>query len=460
MEKQVTLPLQQESSSGRSWRELWDSLVQPSPHLQGDDRRKATNLSMFLVVLFPLSVVTVFQAPIASWLAGDSPIVFNFGGFGGLILVIAAYFLSRTRYYVWAAYCVIATPFIAIVLANVNNPAGVSPTSYFFLSLGVLFASLLLGWKETIIAGILSSLSVVVMSMMGGVEVPLANLTFLALTTGVPALVSQIRDQFIADLQVSQEALRQQVIETEDARLKAERSDQVKSAFLASMSHELRTPLNAIINFSKFVAKGDLGPVNEEQQETLFEVVDSAKHLLNLINDVLDMSKIESGSLNLFVTDDVDLQTILQQVASTSKGLLVDKEVAVETDVPDTLPNIRGDRQRLVQVFLNIMSNACKFTEEGKITVRAYQQGADVMIKVSDTGPGIAPEDQDSVFEAFKQTESGLRQGGGTGLGMPITRSLVEAHGGKIELESQAGQGATFIISLPIKSDQLVPTLS
>ena len=298
------------------------------------------------------------------------------------------------------------------------------------------------------------------MSMMGGVEVPLANLTFLALTTGVPALVSQIRDQFIADLQVSQEALRQQVIETEDARLKAERSDQVKSAFLASMSHELRTPLNAIINFSKFVAKGDLGPVNEEQQETLFEVVDSAKHLLNLINDVLDMSKIESGSLNLFVTDDVDLQTILQQVASTSKGLLVDKEVAVETDVPDTLPNIRGDRQRLVQVFLNIMSNACKFTEEGKITVRAYQQGADVMIKVSDTGPGIAPEDQDSVFEAFKQTESGLRQGGGTGLGMPITRSLVEAHGGKIELESQAGQGATFIISLPIKSDQLVPTLS
>src|SRR5690606_35679931 len=116
---------------------------------------------------------------------------------------------------------------------------------------------------------------------MGGVEVPLANLTFLALTTGVPALVSQIRDQFIADLQISQEALRQQIIETEEARLKAERSDQVKSAFLASMSHELRTPLNAIINFSKFVAKGDLGPVNEEQQETLFEVVDSAKHLLN-----------------------------------------------------------------------------------------------------------------------------------------------------------------------------------
>ena len=185
-----------------------------------------------------------------------------------------------------------------------------------------------------------------------------------------------------------------------------------------------------------------------------------AKHLLNLINDVLDMSKIESGSLNLFVTDDIDLQGILKQVASTSKGLLVDKEVAIETDVPDTLPNIRGDRQRLVQVFLNIMSNACKFTEEGKITVRAYQQGTDVMIAISDTGPGIAPEDQGSVFEAFKQTESGLRQGGGTGLGMPITRSLVEAHGGKIQLESQAGQGATFIITLPIKSDQLVPTLS
>lgn len=244
------------------------------------------------------------------------------------------------------------------------------------------------------------------------------------------------------------------------ARQNAERSDQVKSAFLASMSHELRTPLNAVINFTKFVAKGDLGPVNQEQKETLDEVVSSAKHLLNLINDVLDMSKIESGSLNLFVADNVDLGAIIQQVITTGKSLIEDKPVKIDAQIDPNLPHIRGDRQRLVQILLNIMSNACKFTEQGTITVKAYPQQDDVVISIADTGPGIAPEDQPAVFEAFKQTVTGLRQGGGTGLGMPITKSLVEAHGGQLRLDSQLNQGATFTIILPVASSLLVPTLT
>jgi signal transduction histidine kinase len=246
---------------------------------------------------------------------------------------------------------------------------------------------------------------------------------------------------------------------TDRAKEEAERASLVKSAFLASMSHELRTPLNAIINFTKFVAKGSMGPVNEEQAETLYEVIDSAKHLLSLINDVLDMSKIESGSLSLFIENNVELPAILDTVISTGKGLLAEKPVLLETDIAPDLPPVRGDRQRILQVLLNIMANACKFTDEGHIKLKAYRTQDDVRFAVEDTGPGITPEDQSAVFEAFKQTATGLRQGGGTGLGMPISKNLVEAHGGRLWLESEPGKGTTFFVALPIESAILAPTL-
>jgi len=244
----------------------------------------------------------------------------------------------------------------------------------------------------------------------------------------------------------------QQFEEVQTAQKAAERSDMVKSAFLASMSHELRTPLNAIINFTRFVAKGSMGPVNTEQQETLNEVVESAKHLLNLINDVLDMSKIEAGSLNLFIEDNINLQTIIDRAVAAGKSLIGDKPVRLEVEIDETLPLIRGDRQRMLQVLLNIISNACKFTEEGTIKLRVYQQEDEILFAVEDTGPGIALEDQAKVFEAFKQTSTGLRQAGGTGLGMPISKSLVEAHGGRLWLESEVHKGATFYFTLPVES--------
>src|SRR5262249_23917898 len=143
--------------------------------------------------------------------------------------------------------------------------------------------------------------------------------------------------------------------EIQQAKDEAERANTVKSAFLASMSHELRTPLNAVINFTKFVAKGSMGPVNQEQADTLYEVIDSAKHLLSLINDVLDMSKIESGSLNLFVEDNIDLKAVLDSALATGQILLTDKPVTLDVHIADTLPTIRGDRQRILQILLNIL---------------------------------------------------------------------------------------------------------
>jgi signal transduction histidine kinase len=247
--------------------------------------------------------------------------------------------------------------------------------------------------------------------------------------------------------------------EAQAAVQQAEAANSVKSTFLANMSHELRTPLNAIINFTGFVAKGRMGSVNAEQEEMLHEVIHSARHLLNLINDVLDMSKIEAGALSLFIETDIDVNALMKSVAATGKTLLEDKPVEFQTEYDADLPLIDGDRGRLYQVLLNIVSNACKFTEQGFVRLRAYHDDDDVIFAVQDTGPGIPQADQALVFEAFKQTETGLRQGGGTGLGMPISKNLVEAHGGRIWLESTAGAGTTFYVALPVKAAAPEPVL-
>ena len=233
--------------------------------------------------------------------------------------------------------------------------------------------------------------------------------------------------------------------------------DKLKSQFLASMSHELRTPLNAILNFTEFIQMGILGDVNEKQADALSKTLLSGRHLLSLINDILDITKIESGMMRLFIEADVDISQEINTVVASTKTLLANKkDVKLVQDVDTSLPLIVADKRRIRQILLNLLSNAVKFTDSGSITFSVKKIDDNILFAVSDTGPGIASEEIELIFEPFQQTEAGLRHAGGTGLGLPITKRLVEAHLGKIWLESEVGEGATFYVKLPIHSEALL----
>jgi signal transduction histidine kinase len=236
-----------------------------------------------------------------------------------------------------------------------------------------------------------------------------------------------------------------------------ERADLMKSQFLASMSHELRTPLNAIINFTQLIAMGVAGPVTDEQAIMLNTSLSSSRHLLQLINDVLDISKIQAGKLSLYVEEDVNLNDEVQTVVDIAEALLQKQNVSLEQpilfilDIDKDLPLTACDRRRIRQVLLNLLSNAIKFTEQGSITLSVKKKGEKFIFAVMDTGPGIPQVMQAHIFEPFGQTTNDIKHSPGTGLGLPISRSLVQAHGGELWMESDIGEGTTFFFSLPFR---------
>jgi PAS domain S-box-containing protein len=246
----------------------------------------------------------------------------------------------------------------------------------------------------------------------------------------------------------------------EAARARAEAADRVKSAFLATMSHELRTPLNSIIGFTGIVLQGLAGPLTAEQTRQLGMVRSSARHLLELIGDVLDISKIEAGQLEMRV-DAVDLRASIDRVVDAVRPMLDKKGLALTVTVPGGLAPIVSDRRRVEQVLLNLLNNAIKFTDEGRVTlsvetVEAFRQSPDdppqdaVRIDIADTGIGIKAADLGSLFQPFRQIDTGLtRQHEGTGLGLAICRRLTEKLGGAISVDSEWRKGSVFSVTLP-----------
>jgi signal transduction histidine kinase len=265
-------------------------------------------------------------------------------------------------------------------------------------------------------------------------------------------------NRMAAQLQESYASLEQKVEartrELAEKGRQLELASQHKSQFLANMSHELRTPLNAILGYTELIMDHIYGEVPEKIGEVLERVQQGGHHLLDLINDVLDISKMEAGQLTLALND-YSLAEVVQTVFSAVESLAVEKGLALTVSLPADLPLGKGDERRLAQVLLNLLGNAIKFTEVGEVQVRATAADGAFTVAVSDTGPGISEADQHKIFEAFQQADSSItRKKGGTGLGLSIVKRIVEMHGGRIWVESRLGKGSTFWFTLPIRVEQ------
>jgi len=216
------------------------------------------------------------------------------------------------------------------------------------------------------------------------------------------------------------------------------------------MSHELRTPLNAILGYTELILDGIYGEAPEKIRDVMERVDKSGRHLLGLINDVLDLSKIEAGQLTLALND-YSMKEVVQTVMTAVEALAAEKKLALKIEVAPDLPPGKGDERRITQILLNLVGNAIKFTETGEVRIEAIARDGEFVVSVSDTGPGIAPADQQKIFEEFQQADSSTtRKKGGTGLGLSIAKRIIELHGGRIWVESSPGKGSTFSFTLPV----------
>jgi len=236
--------------------------------------------------------------------------------------------------------------------------------------------------------------------------------------------------------------------------------DRLKSSFLANMSHELRTPLNSISGFTQVLLEELDGPLTDEMQDDLGLIEKNAEHLLRLINEVLDMAKIEAGQMNIFM-EPVNIHELLNDIQQTNEPLTRKNELTLElkNNIPVDLM-MMADSMRLQQVMINLIGNAIKFTKKGGITIDAEKEKDNILVRIIDTGIGIPPNNLDTIFEAFSQVDSSTtRKAGGTGLGLPISRRFVEMHHGRLWAESTGipGEGSTFVLELPIKLPEEKP---
>ena len=233
-------------------------------------------------------------------------------------------------------------------------------------------------------------------------------------------------------------------------------ASQHKSQFLANMSHELRTPLNAILGYTELIVDGIYGDLPDKARATLDRIQSNGRHLLGLINDVLDLSKIEAGQLTLSLAD-YSIRDVVHNVYGAVESLATAKNLALKVELPKELPMAHGDERRLTQVLLNLVGNAIKFTDVGEVAIKTSTTDGSFTVAVRDTGPGIAEIDQGKIFEEFQQADSSpTKKKGGTGLGLAIAKRIIEMHGGRLWVESELGLGSTFCFTVPVKVERQV----
>lgn len=454
---------------------LWSRLFDFTPETDDITTRAKSRLlnRMALVIMISVGLVGIvdfYRHFIANFYI-DS---FEVAAIGTVLTTSSLIFiLNRRGHYLTAARLLVFTAFIASFMDSLGGFIGL----IYFIS-AVILAGIFLTQKEAIrvsLATIIYVTGYVLLNDQGSqnytifvpsfffvLMMPLI-LTYMTHTRRLEEQRRAILEKANAQLRESERMLEQRVqertVELEiarkeavEARDQALEADRVKSQFLASMSHELRTPLNSILTFSELMAMGTFGDVNEEQEDYLNKMLFSGKHLLSLINDVLDITKIHSGMMKLFLEDDFDISKEAEMIAETTRKTLGDKPVELVTDIDQNIPLLQCDKRRIRQVIMNLLSNATKFTEEGTVTLSVKTRPSQVMVMVSDTGPGIEADQQDIIFEPFIQTENGIRHAGGTGLGLPISKRLIEEHGGHLWVESEPGEGTTLFFTLSLQA--------
>jgi len=402
----------------------------------------------------------------------------------GVTLILALYIANRLGHYPFSAYGFIALTFmllhgVPVVTGNVNW--------LLFTPMLLIFTIILLPLQAALVVYLLSIAAQIIIGsqLLFAFNAPqlttFTTVNVLLLTGAVILVYMHYRDSMERDRRAEVEILKQKLhaaeaelerrveertLELKLAKDRAEaeleqtqKGEHLKMQFLSSMSHQLRTPLNSVLNFTDFVHLEMLGPINEQQKDALAKTLESGRTLLTLLNKVLDITKIEAGMMRLFLETDVNVQLLLPEVVSATQTLLKDNpSIELVTDLDDNLPLIDGDTRRLSETLLTLLTNACKFTLKGSITLSAKQRGDQLLFCVSDTGIGIAPEEQQRIFKPFHKLDQSRLHNAGTGMSLAIAQWVVNAHGGQLWVESAIGEGSAFFVTLPIKQQTSVST--
>lgn len=405
-----------------------------------------------LGILSFLSTIFVFEA---SWSIISFPTLHLVSLSG---LCIAAYFVKKLRI-VWAGWIIIMVMIfgasgITIVTNQANEIGGLLNRIPTFMFIPII-AALILERKYIVGISLIATVAFSISFFANNTNTLLISnldptqeiISILLLFLIEGALLWRLRVEFDARLNAMEESIEQ----AERAREQAESADRAKSQFLANMSHEVRTPLNAIIGYDEAILAGMVGEITDHQREVLGHVQFNSHRLLNLINDILDLSKIESGSMEVYIAP-MEPKKVVQQIVASLKGLAKQKNVKLSMHMSTSVPEIMmSDQKKIEQVITNLLSNAIKFTEQGSVTIEIDSHTYDSLIViVTDTGIGIEGDALDYIFEPFRQVDgTATRKYKGTGLGLAISKRLVESLDGTIDVRSEIDIGSTFTVRIP-----------